>query len=895
MNIEEFHALTRAIITGDLQKIEEFLEQPSNDNVVPYIKLFYFACIFHSPYQQKFLNLFLSYSPTPEVDLDLLGDNSEYFFPDEVSRYNPNIDALSSDSDKLPIIYFLWPSASIELFEKSLKVFGLDGDGDSESLQNYLTSNLNGVPLYHLLTHTSLEKVARLLRHININQLSYEVAMQFYEAADAAENEEITFAFTQVKQITLQRWLNAAVIAGNEEHIDILINLGADLNAPMDTSGTTPFLYACQQNNFELAKSLEFIDVDVTATDAKGNNAIHCLLNGTLKDDGRDLDLDFFEWLLDLKKIDINAVNTRRQTPLHIACNIADRDLAVEILLKHKPAYTADIDGNTPLHHITRCPVECDIEIAALLLDNFPKSILRSTNKEACTPFLSACFELANGAEVDLTALHDMLEFLLSRGADVNHTDIRHGSALHYLATVNDSEGVALLLNTPGIKYAKMIHCAHHGVQHNALDIAIEGTGDQTAKTKTAQLLTQKGMTCRVSSNQLQVQALLKTPIKPSPAPVKFDPAAELTAIKKLILTKNLAATLEKLTTHRREIKIFLQPGSSILVLAAAAGGDFEFVKGLFSHLQKLTNKPHTAYRLLQQSIREALSYLENKTEDNFVAIRHFLTKKLPPAEHHSPTGALIPSNKAPERLSIHRACARGSLEDVATLLKDLDETQQAQLILSRDERGYTALHCACESSNEALISTLLRNKQIKFSACTDPHHANTAKAITPLRLLIANATNIPLIHKLLGQVDWAIEPPYHELKVFTHWKTGDALQKAIMEQTLLQTLLTEECANICNEVLAEHSDAVTTANDLPTAEIEEEAAASTCLPSAAIAASTAKNLAVTPPTRRAPTLVPVQFIVTRPSAISPFTFFVKPLPEVAQIKFPEKAAKLSM
>ncbi|KAL4659488.1 ankyrin repeat domain-containing protein 26-like [Arapaima gigas] len=130
-------------------------------------------------------------------------------------------------------------------------------------------------------------------------------------------------------------------------------------------------------------------------------------------------------------KAEVNLCDTRHQSPLMQAVQ-CQQESCVTVLLEHSAdPNLVDINGNSALHLTTLIP---SISVAELLLEH--EADVNCQNKDGCTPLMLAVTE--NHIE--------MTEFLLEEGADMNIKDTMGRTSLMIAASNGQISMVRLLL-----------------------------------------------------------------------------------------------------------------------------------------------------------------------------------------------------------------------------------------------------------------------------------------------------------------------------------------------------------------------------------------------------------------------------------------------------------------
>ena len=252
--------------------------------------------------------------------------------------------------------------------------------------------------------------------------------------------------------------IHTAARAGDLDQISALVAQSPELVNARDGRGNTPLHLAVQELKLESVKRLLAAGADVKAQNALGAGALHFVAYaGSPERDTRSQRAAMAALLIE-SGANVQAVDRRGMTPLHVAA-VKGRDELLELLITAKADIKAnDSGGRTPLHYAAMYNHKGTIDWLTR-----KGADINATDDEGETPLHSAVRRfrkvatdrlIANGAKVDAknqkgqTALHiaategpqapevDALvaavaEVLLAAGADVNAKDQAGATPLH--------------------------------------------------------------------------------------------------------------------------------------------------------------------------------------------------------------------------------------------------------------------------------------------------------------------------------------------------------------------------------------------------------------------------------------------------------------------------------
>lgn len=152
--------------------------------------------------------------------------------------------------------------------------------------------------------------------------------------------------------------VQVAVIHGHSRTACALIELGVDPNAT-DRYGRSAFSLAAESGHLRVLECLWHHGADASCRDREGNAAIHDAARGGYT--------AMLEYLVQRLGADINAVNIKGQTPLHLSVLHRKIDTMRAILRLNGNVNAQNVNGETALH--LACAL-ASTSIARLLIDH---------------------------------------------------------------------------------------------------------------------------------------------------------------------------------------------------------------------------------------------------------------------------------------------------------------------------------------------------------------------------------------------------------------------------------------------------------------------------------------------------------------------------------------------
>ncbi|KAI6380854.1 hypothetical protein MCOR25_001523 [Pyricularia grisea] len=278
-----------------------------------------------------------------------------------------------------------------------------------------------------------------------------------------------------------------AVLDGNEESVELLLEAGADVNYT-DSTRTPLLCYAVHKGYDAIVQLLLEFRADVNSRDAHGDNALHYI--------GRSTSLAVVKRLVNAgAKLD--ATGQTGITPLVNVISSGNLDIFYYLLSKKETRLSINVVGEygAALHRVCRCNLGNNLEPMRLLVDNGADVNLDCAGNLIGTPLFQACLRagdnyaplkeemvtylLENNAKVD--SLHNdtlpihaasmccsvnIIKILIDKGADPEAIDNLHRKPLH-LACYNSLAAVEALIAALEERGASAESSSNAGLGHD--------------------------------------------------------------------------------------------------------------------------------------------------------------------------------------------------------------------------------------------------------------------------------------------------------------------------------------------------------------------------------------------------------------------------------------------
>ena len=281
---------------------------------------------------------------------------------------------------------------------------------------------------------------------------------------------------------------NAVGKGCSKDALETIVNHRADVNA-VNKKHATALMIACASSNKDAINVLLDAGADPNITDGMGNTCIQIAVgNGCSK--------DVLETIVN-HGVDVNATNKKNVTALMIACEKGNANAINVLLNAGAHPNIIDANGNTCLHYAAYG--DCIKDSLQTVINHGAE--VNATNAGYATAIMLACEKgntdvinvlLNAGADPSIadadgdTWLHqavrggcskEVLETLISHGADVNAANKNNVTALKIACEKGNSDALNVLLSAggdPNITDTGGDTCLHHAVRGDSNTVIIE-------------------------------------------------------------------------------------------------------------------------------------------------------------------------------------------------------------------------------------------------------------------------------------------------------------------------------------------------------------------------------------------------------------------------------------
>ncbi|XP_046558660.1 serine/threonine-protein phosphatase 6 regulatory ankyrin repeat subunit B-like isoform X2 [Haliotis rubra] len=223
--------------------------------------------------------------------------------------------------------------------------------------------------------------------------------------------------------------LHCACLGGDRKTVEFVLSLdGVDVNSRGGRS-STPVMVAARRGHGDVVELLVSRGADVSLVDDDGNNTLHW---ACWRGDRKTV-----EFVLSLDRVDINSRGGGSWTPVMWAARWRHRDMVELLVSRGADVSLVDDDGNNTLHWACWRGDRKTVEFV-LSLDRVD---INSRGGGSWTPVMWAA----------RWRHRDMVELLVSRGADVSLVDDVGDNTLHFACAGGDRKTVEFVLSRDGV------------------------------------------------------------------------------------------------------------------------------------------------------------------------------------------------------------------------------------------------------------------------------------------------------------------------------------------------------------------------------------------------------------------------------------------------------------
>lgn len=558
----------------------------------------------------------------------------------------------------------------------------------------------------------------------------------------------------QVKDENGDTYLHIAIQAGNEEIINALLE-NKQLIEITNAHKQTPLHLAIDLKQSETAQLLINLNANIHCQDEHGNTPLHLAAKS-------DRNVALMAALITKDKKTLNAANTNKETPLHLAI-ISHATGAAQCLIRAGANLTAtDIQGNTVLHLIVQH--NTDTAIINDLINRNPELLhVKNTDNKTPQELVNDCNSpnlkkiFASKKFIESVKYNHLEEVTLLAELDLATQDINGNTAFHLAAIENfillkilfkevktrlNQEGIVRLLSITNHNKQTILHCL---LESFALWIEGEIKKIYENKNELDDKYQLENLTLKTHTKEILDLIISINQYKNLSNDVNKDGNTLL----HLACQNRLHGIAKYLMKAGADINIKNNKHETPLHLLAKAGFGQNAENGLT--IYKLLLGKKTNFTIKDSMGNTPLHYLIEDTDERSEKIFFMLIEKL-----DEKVGANLINNNGESLL--HTATHSGRYKIAAYLTK-----HQPHLLDLRAGFSRTALHLAVLNWNILLIKNLL-DAGADFNALdshnqTPLHYAALAKHFeiielffdknTPMHSVFDNSKGNNLLHML--------------------------------------------------------------------------------------------------------------------------------------------------
>ena len=295
---------------------------------------------------------------------------------------------------------------------------------------NFSNSKLNNLIKSNDLNINHINSKHETFLHICIENRKIDAAIWLIEnniSVDISNKNEKT-AF------------DIAIELNQHRVISLILNLtDVDINKK-DMFGRTLLQDAAVLGDHEMAKILLEHNADINSRDNKGRHVLYDALSYG--------NIDFIDYLLTFKKLDLNNIAEDENSILHHNFILQNDDLAIKLMQHGANPNIRDKDGNTYLSTTAQRGIEAFNIIELAIKEGFDISARVADENTILIEVISAFSNISKEDENRRTSLFLMSQKLIEHGIDINAVNKNNENALFQAVKVDDIEQVAMLLGS---------------------------------------------------------------------------------------------------------------------------------------------------------------------------------------------------------------------------------------------------------------------------------------------------------------------------------------------------------------------------------------------------------------------------------------------------------------
>lgn len=264
-----------------------------------------------------------------------------------------------------------------------------------------------------------------LLNYINFDCTKLKLNAHIKKIFDNCQDNEILIHFIDNTSSGEKELLQSILLSSaSNEIIHHALKCIDDLDIVLK-HGQRPIHYAIKKGEINLFNYIVSKNIDIDKCDDNGNNLLHYL--------AMNFNKSIADKLMD-KRININGLNKKNQTPLLTAINYKNKDSIMYLLANGADINIPDIDGKLPIHYSI---IYLDNVMCPDFMPYFSKQYNIPTNKSKY-PIHYACKYSSLKA----------IKILLESKIDLQVTDHKNFKPIHYIAIYGNKDEISYILNT---------------------------------------------------------------------------------------------------------------------------------------------------------------------------------------------------------------------------------------------------------------------------------------------------------------------------------------------------------------------------------------------------------------------------------------------------------------